>query len=567
MTKRWVNTLVGLGLATATGIALPVLLGANSNGEDLRVKVATERSYEVLSTPQAGRSLVEFQPKDVSTQHLLKEGESGLNLTTWSKTYGGSYVREVTWPTLTGPFHAENDFVCGYSLQLGAGLFDTTGAGAGLQKLVHDKLANLFPLTEEVEGITVSLPALESSKTSIVLENGREKIVFNIRLIDGTTLDIAFFVRMITRNGRPLIQRIVTEVPDVRFDGPSRERILEQARSKGALSIGLLGCVLGIPFGPIGIAAGCIGGAGVGTEYGENEANAQIPAQTQNKVIEKIDDALRFVALGLGRLGEPFHPFSDRPGDEVSLRLEGNPSVDPLGITLPLCVRIAAADPRVDATIPGPVALGGERIAHGTLGPMAPVVGLTLNGDATNQLVYYVWQAGLLKKVGASSMVLDALSDQVQMAAFDFTGFSPGLPPTLAPSLANSPGLPFVFGNIKIGSLSNKAVVGHGVAMLGLVQVGDVIELNGRLGELHVNCVSKDETGIFLSPCMSDLLPVVRDMAEAGKAPSHRFNGTELLTKLPQLGFQGLEVHLSDLHAASTSGPLGILITANARVE
>lgn len=567
MTSRRGSTLVGLGLAAATGIALPVLVGAKSNGEDLRVRVAADRPYEVLATPQTDRALVEFDPTDVGTQRLLKDGEPGLNLATWSKTYGGSYVREVTWPTLAGPFHAETDFVCGYSLQIGAGLFDTAGAGAGLQRLVHEKLATFFPRREQVHGIDVNFPALDSTALTIALGDGGARITVNLRLVDATTFDIAFPVRLVSLQGRPHIERIVTEQMDVRFEGPSRDRIVAQAKTQGALTGGLFGCGIGALLGPIGLAVGCIGGAGMGEGMGEDEANAQIPGRSQDIVTQKIDDALAHVALGLGRLGEPFHPFKDRPGDEISLSLDGDPAVDPLGITLPLCVRITAAEPKVDSTISGPVVLGGGRIPHGQQASMAPVIGLTLNGDATNQLVHYAWQAGLLKSVGESTLVLDALSERVRMAAFDFTGFAPGLPPTLAPSLANGQGLPLVIGDVKIGSLNNKGVVGHGVARLDLVQVGDSIELGGRLDDLHVNCTSKAGSRISLSPCMSDLLPVVRDMMAHGKRPSYRFSGADLLGKLPQFGFHGLQVNLSGLHVASVNGPPGISMTANARVE
>lgn len=567
MTSRRGSTLVGLGLAAATGIALLVLVGAKSNGEDLRVQVAADRPYEVLATPQTDRALVEFDPNDVSAQYLLKDGEPGLNLATWSKTYGGSYVREVTWPTLAGPFHAETDFVCGYSLQLGAGLFDTAGAGAGLQRLVHEKLATFFPRREQVHGIDVNFPALDSTALTIALGDGGARITVNLRLVDTTTFDIAFPVRLVSLQGRPHIERIVTEQMDVRFEGPSRDRIVSQAKAQGAMTVGLLGCGLGALLGPIGLAAGCIGGASMGEGIGENEANAQIPGKSQDIVTQKIDTALAQVALGLSHLGDPFHPYKDRLGDEISLRLEGDPSVEAIGITLPLCVRITAAEPRIDSTIPGPTLLGGVRIPHGQLATTAPVIGLTLNGDAINQLTYYVWQAGLLKSVGESTLVLDVLSKQVRMAAFDFTGFAPGLPPTIAPSLANAQGLPFVLGDVKIGSLNNKVVVGHGVARLELVQVGDSIELGGRLDDLHVNCTSKAGSRISLSPCLSDLLPVARDMMVHGKRPSHRFSGTDLLSKLPQFGFHGLQVNLSGLHVASVSGPLGISMTVNARVE
>ncbi|HET7543828.1 MAG TPA: hypothetical protein VFK05_28345, partial [Polyangiaceae bacterium] len=183
------NALIGLTFGITIAAALPVLVGATVGREDLAVKVEGNRLFDVRNSSYIALSRATPTPAYATEQRLLLQGLRGLDLTTWSRTYGGAYAREVTWPSLVGPFQNESDYVCGYSLHLGAGLFDTSRAGAGLQRLVEDALRHSLPKTLDVpeHDLHIPLPDLDSAVLSIRLGNAVASMAVSIRFVDAST--------------------------------------------------------------------------------------------------------------------------------------------------------------------------------------------------------------------------------------------------------------------------------------------------------------------------------------------------------------------------------------------
>ncbi|HET7540052.1 MAG TPA: hypothetical protein VFK05_09270 [Polyangiaceae bacterium] len=194
-----------------------------------------------------------------------------------------------------------------------------------------------------------------------------------------------------------------------------------------------------------------------------------------------------------------------------------------------------------------------------------------MNADAINQVIHFLWQAGHLREIGESSVVLDNLAKEVRMAALDFTGLDPGLPPTLSPvARASGSSLPFVLGNVKLGRAGSRTVIAHGQASLGVVQAGDSILLQGAVDDVRLNCAEVLGTEIKLTPCLADLLPVVRSAARDAAAnghPSYRFLGSDVLGKLPQLGFQGLRLRLSGLRVRTEGTPARVDLSVHAEIR
>ena len=142
-------TALGTGLGLGLLAGFPLLLAALPNDPDLRVDVGSPHAYAVRSSEREPLPPVALLP--APPPHGLRVTDTasgaGLDLRTWEVNYSNRWEREVTLPILTGPFAKDGDDVCGYSVRLGAGLFDKHGAGAGLVGLLRKRLAKQFPFT------------------------------------------------------------------------------------------------------------------------------------------------------------------------------------------------------------------------------------------------------------------------------------------------------------------------------------------------------------------------------------------------------------------------------------
>jgi hypothetical protein len=386
----------------------------------------------------------------------------------------------------------------------------------------------------------------------------------DVRLVDSTILGAGFWVQVVMVDNIPQLRRFGD--PEAYFEGPSKDRIIEQARAKGSGVGTLFGGGLGCLAGPFGCLLGVVIGGVAGESAGEREAATRVPKETQILLSQNIDDALASLTLGMKAFGQPF-PVPGRLGDTIRVRLEKDPSVASSGLTLPLCVQLNAFAPSGDPAVPGAVAVDAPSITGRPIGSGAPVIAVTLNANATNHVVHYLWQSGLLREAGQSQVILDGLADNVRMAAFDFTGFDPALPPTLMTGSTSEPGILFVVGNVRLGTMGTRDVLAHGQAILNVTQAGDSILLEGRVADAHVNCAQRERSGVMLTPCLSDLLPVAREMAASKSPASHRFEGADLLGKLPALGFRDVRLRLSELQVTSENNPVQVTISTRARLE
>ncbi len=188
---------------------------------------------------------------------------------------------------------------------------------------------------------------------------------------------------------------------------------------------------------------------------------------------------------------------------------------------------------------------------------------LTADVNAINQAMYFLWQSGTLRELGHGSAMLDALPEGLRNLAFDVKGFDPALPPTVE-AQAHQYGIPVVLGDVALGAWENRQVVGHAIASIGVEPSGDAVELRARFEQVSVNCV-ESSTRTRLTPCLSDLLPAVRDML-AERPFTHHFSGADVLGRLPALTFQGLRLELSNLGARTPPGPSSLRVKVDARI-
>jgi hypothetical protein len=565
---------LGALIALAGAGSLPIALSLAAPPVDLEVTVSPKSARVVRDMP--GRVLPDAivapprAARRLSRNGALEPDATGLALRTWSLTYGERWEREVSVPVLTGPFAKEGTDVCSFAMRVGAGLFNTRGAGAGIAKLVRARLDEAFPtvVREPNTGITLAFPAVRDLDLRLVPRQGTVAIKADVRLVDSTRFTASFEVRLRATNGTPIIERASRVTAT--WEGPTRALAIQKGADYGAQQGDAMGQRVGCIFGDVGCQIGGALGQAIGSAVGEHVAKNAIAEGTEAAVTARLDDALGNVSLGLEHLTDAWHPLADRPNDTVSVRLAGDPIVSPNAMVLPLCARVAIAEPKRDASIEGSV-FGGAPLPAFYERP-DPIeddtsIELRANADGIDQLFYLLWQSGMLRELGTSTAALDAMPRDVQALAFDVTGFDPGLPPTVdARGAVRDGALPLVLADVGLGTWDARRVRAHAHVWLSLEGPDGALTPSLALGDVTADCVEDDARATHITPCLSDLLPVVREQLET--APSFDLGGGDLLARLPELGMGGLQLKLSRAYAHATSEPsMRIDIRVDARIE
>jgi hypothetical protein len=572
---KWAATLTGSVAAIGLFAGLPLVLGSLPPPIDLEAHLPWGQSFQIVDQPgltSASPPVIRPAPgqRGVSVSDMPPEGIPGLSLRTWQVSYGHRWDREVTLPILTGPFEREGSESCGLIARLGAGLFDTSGAGAGLEDAIHKKFSELFPRTLGEAGVQIAFPGVRETDLQITLRAGLAEIAARITLLDGTVFSARFPARLVNYDGSPSIERAGPVLSS--WTGPTRD----QARRAGAAAGESFGAGLGalggfLLGGPEGASIGGGIGGEIGSELGAAEANRVAAARSQQEITSQIDRALAHLTLGLSALRKPIAPFPSRPMDSIRLRLAANPAVSPHGITLPLCASVHVGGSKVNASVSGPAHV--IKTAPPALSDPADeddaAIELAIDTNGLNQALYFAWQSGFLREIGRSSAILDAMPATVRNLAFDVTGFDPGLPPTITTALLDESGsrVPVILGDIAIGTWGPRRVTGHATALLELTSSGDDVAISSTLKDIHVNCVeAAANDGVRLSPCLSDLLPTVRETMEE-KPMTRRMPGADLLGRLPREPFKGMEIDWSGLRVNVRTEPPALYIRVDAKAR
>jgi hypothetical protein len=559
---------VGLVVAAALAGSYPVLVAAVSERHDLLVEHRSPDPYEVRASSSARKAHPELLPEAVLARAeettYPHGGGPGMFLRTWSASYGDRWQREVTLPSLVGPFVPEGEEVCGYDLWLGAGLFDTDGAGAGLKWALDKRLKRQFPFDEPVEELDMLLhfAAIRRTDLHVVLSDGEVWLLADITLDDGverakkkldqpTRFTASVPVRLRSFEGAPQLAR--AGAVRVTWQGHSREVLIRAARKEGFEWGALLGALV--------LGYGAIPGALIGEKWSESKANDKVRLRAERRVTQQLDETLRNMTLSLNAFREPWRPLAGRPGSAVLLRLHDS-SVTRRGIGLSLCATSTVAEADA-ARVPGVTPLRENAEPAPTHAEdRAPKVVVTLTGTALNQVLRFLWQSGALRDWGSSSVLLDQLPAGLENLAFDVTGFDPGLPPVVMPTALRG-SLLAMLGNVRLGSWDERTVVGHAATRLSVSTLNDEIKLNGKVERLAVNCFEQvTSKRVQLTPCLSELLPLARDAVEEREV-GYAVRGADLLGKLPQLAFQGVQVLPSNLSVATSTEPVGLTVSVD----
>jgi hypothetical protein len=240
----------------------------------------------------------------------------------------------------------------------------------------------------------------------------------------------------------------------------------------------------------------------------------------------RLSGALSFLKLPT----EALSILDGRPEDRFTLRLCDAPEVHPDGVTVRLRLTGTLAAPRLDPAVPGPPHLE-ARPDPGPVPSPQPTFEAAVSAAGVQQALYVLWQSGGLAAWGKQERVTSALRDKLQdRLAFDLGAVDPRLPPVVLPDLPDeggadaeaspgavtAPGPPaeafrIRFGDLELGSAGGKRVAAHGDLLAWARVEGGVLGLSAQLADLRVNCIEGGAGAWRLSPCFSDVVPVLRE--------------------------------------------------------
>ncbi len=472
---RKLDALAGALFLGALAAALPAGLRLARGGRELGVTVRSAEPHEIAPQRGAPLAVATAGPPELLPRLELAgapdRDDPGLWLRTWQLTYGHRWERQVTLPVLAGAFDPEGKpWPCAVAARLSPRFFDRGKAGEDVAAVIDRVVRSQFPFA--VLGVRFA----PVSRTSIHVrpEEGALAVAATVVLGDSardpTQLSFTARLRLGERDG-DLTAKV--ESVGLTWRGSSRHDPLVELAS----------------------------------------LFVDVDAQARQVLAGHIEGALTLFKLPR----EPLPIFADRPGDRFLLRLCDAPEIHPDGLTVRLRIAATLAEPRLDAAVPGPPHLE----ARPDLGPApgaAPPFEAAVSAAGVQQALYAAWQAGELGRWGRSPRVVAALRDKLQdRLAFDLGAVEPRLPPVVLPSV--EPGaFRLRFGDLSLGTAGGKRVAAHGdILARARVADGATLGLSGELADLRVTCIDGAPGAWRLSPCFSDVVPVLRQSGLTGE--------------------------------------------------
>jgi hypothetical protein len=508
------------GLAVAAFLGAVYLRGLESPPQDLYGTLPGARPYSTASTSGASAAVEVGPPSLLPRITHHRWGAPSLALDTWSTSYGNRWHRSITTAELRGPLEPASAPWCGLAVRISPGMLDPAQAGDGMVSIVEAELDKVLPMTLPCGLTSVYLSRPKSVKLELVPKGGQIHLQAVATLNDGTRVGGASAIRLGAVDGRLHIERTGGVTP--LFDGPGR------AACEGSPLVKL---------------------GNLWWRYVEGHNESIVMSVARAEMTRRVTPALDAINASLQRLHEPFALFEGGP-QKVTFRLTEPPVVDERGIALRLCGELEGGAPMIDATITGPPASDAPPPPMPDPGSGARI-DVALNAPALNRMLHVLWQMGELRRRGTSTEILDQLPDDIRKLAFEVTGFDPQLPPILH----GSP-LHVTAGNIAIGTWDDRTVFGFGTGALRLSQQGRNVIVTAAIDELSVSCAARAATGWNLTPCLSDLLPLVEERMKEG-TPQIAIDTGPLIERMAAQTLHGLSLDLGDPEVRLDGAPRG----------
>lgn len=523
-----IEPLLGAAIIVALALGFALLL-RSPPPQDVYVRIGGPRTHLLFSDPE---DEVKLGPRELKprVQVVQPDGVSATELLTYRVQYGKRWEREITLPVARGPALPEGEpWPCAVQLRLFPSLFDdgVPGSGGDAVEIIDHQIRAQFPRVIAV-GKTTLLEFKKVRSTSISLSTRPEGIVAlgTITLDDHESEPTEFRFRgtlELAESGGDLLVKL--DKFDLSWSGHTRKKLLVEI-------VDLV---------------------------------ADVEKIAEGVVRAEIAKILPFVKLPQQALRLEDLAVDEGPGIKIvgglTMKLCGPPVVDSQGVTLGLRASVVLDGPvRKDRGITGPFKLRGAvpelKFRADPPNAQAPAYNLQAlaSADALQQTLYMLWQSGAFDVWGRDSEVLDNFRAKLQdRLVLTLDELEPRLPPTYVASLPDCDGFGIRFADLRVGHLKDgRTAVVHGDACgTARVRKGR-LELEGRLSYVTVNC-QRWEGGLTLSPCLSDVIPIVRaqDLADYTLPLS-----LPIPERLMQVSLvRGASLSLEDLRA-DTRGPL-----------
>jgi hypothetical protein len=525
----WIERAVGASITLGLAGALPAFLTESTHRDDLAVDVEGPRPFAMAS------KRVHPAPLRVGPPSLLGRIQSpdpdafepGISLRTWRVVYGHRWEREVTWPVLEGPFHPQwTEWPCAFGLSLGPEMFDDHRPGGGdVESIIDHEIRRSFPIgldarIPKLVRDAVALPKVHDTHITVSLEPGQLVVRADIVFVDGA--EVAVDANLVLERDEEDPSQLATKVARARllkWTGKARPGFIE---------------------GAIGAVA-----RRVGRGVAEQEVRRHIVR-----------------ALSPLALPAPRALLTGREDDRFSVRLCGAPQIDPHGVRLPLGIR-ARLSPELDPVVVGPVVVGGE-LAWPAPDPDRRLA-VTFTREGMSQMVYLAWQAGVLSEWARDpALVASIEAKSADRLAFELDELELGLPPVITG--VRDHGWTARVAQLGLGELDRRRVVGHADLWLEPLADDSRLGFEGHVERVWLGCQEPTSAGFRLTPCLSDVLPILRE-SDALRDPIEMELEPRLLATLTKTSFAGYQIRLSKLAASPPDSHGQMRITAHAEMR
>lgn len=522
------------------GVLLPLALDSSGDAEDLYVVVpgarrpllARESPAAPLTKTQPGP--LELLPRLQPAGQLDRVG-TGPGLLRWRVVYGKRWEREVQLPVWTGPFHdAELPGPCAFGLILRPALFDDGKRGGGdLASMVDALVRRSFPINIK-NVVSVYFPPVNTTDVKLELRAGEIGSRVSVVLQDGTRFRVNARFGLSGQPGNPgrpggRLQLVLKEARLLEWSGPTRD---ELGGFMGSLARVLLG---------------------------DDNFDELVQRAAEPIVRGRIAAALKPFELPPAQAW-----FPGRNQDEIGITLCGAPRVEATGVYLPLSVQ-AALEPRRDEALPGPIRLPAE-----ISWPSQPLGGarieLVAGRAGVNQLMYVAWQAGLIADFEQGSAPVEALRQEIGgRLHFELQHINFALPPLYGGDTDSAGRWPIRLHDVRLGKTHDGRQVSAHLDLRVTPRIDERgIRVLGRLENLALSCHTARAGEVRLSPCLADVLPVVRPEL-VGREQTWPLDAG-LLQRLSTSSISGYRVNLSRFSGGPEPKSGGLRIGAHAEL-
>jgi hypothetical protein len=461
----------------------------------------------------------------------------------WQVTYAHRWERQVAVPIINGKLHSPTEPVCGYAIRVAASAFDTDQS-PGLQDMVTRKLQVMFQgINQKLSKGDHSFRFHKVENTQLKFSLGYDEATVQVRVSMGRdeSLSVRFKVR--TRVVAGQLSFALQDQPTI-VRSPTLQRRMEDSAYKDHPIL----CRLGWLF---------------------NACESKAASKTEEDGASGIQDFVKQLSTSVGQLGDITDPFQGRHGDHLAVTVQDGPVLSPQGLELRFCVAATLAPPLRDKAIPGFASLGTQLPRFEEALPASrPTLELAASLDGLNQLLFLTWQSGLLGRLGSSSPVLEALPEEVRSLAFEVKGLDPAMPPFLTWRQPDGPPRDgfwtLTLAGVELGTWGRRQVIGHSHLVVRAEGHQGVLSFEGRLVNPVVQCQERLASSWKLTPCLSDLLPAVRETL-GDRSLSKSFDAGSLLTSLLEQVDPAVLVSTNDMHIVMK--PTGATLRVDLRLR